>query len=151
MSAAAPAHASTERRVEPDHEVVVIGAGFGGIAAGIGLKNGGIEDFVIVEKWDNVGGTWLANTYPGVAVDIPSFIYSFSFAQKGSWSRLFAPGEELRAYAEEVVDGHGLREKLRLNTTVTGCRFDEANDLWEVTTDRGVHTARFVIGAVGGL
>ena len=86
--------ASSEEEV-PDHEVVVIGAGFGGIASAIALQRKGIHDYLIVEKWGDVGGTWLANTYPGVAVDIPSFIYSFSFEQRADWSRVFAPGAEL--------------------------------------------------------
>jgi cation diffusion facilitator CzcD-associated flavoprotein CzcO len=108
-----------DERVTPDHEVVVVGAGFGGIGTGIALQRKGIHDFAIVDKWDRVGGTWHANTYPGVAVDIPSFIYSFSFEQRGDWSRIFAPGNELRDYADDIVDKYGLREKLRLNTTIT--------------------------------
>lgn len=135
----------------PQHEVLVVGAGFGGIAAGVRLRRAGIDDFVIVDKHPSVGGTWFVNKYPGVAVDIPSFIYSFSFAQTGKWSRLFAPGEELQQYAEDVVDGHGLRDKLRLGTTVLGSRFDEDTDIWHVETDRGEITARHVIVGIGGL
>lgn len=135
----------------PQHEVLVVGAGFGGIAAGVRLRRAGIDDFVIVDKHPSVGGTWFVNKYPGVAVDIPSFIYSFSFAQTGKWSRLFAPGEELQQYAEDVVDGHGLRDKLRLGTTVLGSRFDEDTDIWHVETDCGEITARHVIVGIGGL
>lgn len=135
----------------PQHEVLVVGAGFGGIAAGVKLRKAGIDDFVIVDKHPSVGGTWFINKYPGVAVDIPSFIYSYSFAQTGNWSRLFAPGEELQQYAEDVVDQHGLRDKLRLSTTVLGSRFDEATDIWHVQTDRGEITARHVIVGIGGL
>lgn len=135
----------------PDFEVAVLGAGFGGINAGVQLRKAGIENFVIIDKWDKVGGTWNANRYPGVAVDIPSFIYSFSYAQKGDWSRLFAPGAELQHYAEEIVDDHGLRPKLRLSTWVREARFDEVADLWRVGTDSGELTARFVIAGVGGL
>lgn len=135
----------------PQFEVVVIGAGFGGINAGVRLRQAGIENFVIIDKWDKVGGTWNANRYPGVAVDIPSFIYQFSYHQKGDWSRLFAPGHEIQAYAEDVVDTHGLRPKLRLNTTATGCRFDEATDIWHVSTDSGELTSRFIIAGIGGL
>jgi cation diffusion facilitator CzcD-associated flavoprotein CzcO len=135
-----------------DHEVLVVGAGFGGIGAGIALHRAGVDDFVLVDKWPGVGGTWLANTYPGVAVDIPAFVYSFSFEQRSDWSRLFAPGEEIRRYAETVVDKYGLRPKLRLNTTLTRCAFDEDQDLWRVSTDGGEEiTARFLIPAVGGL
>lgn len=138
--------------MRPDHEVVVIGAGFGGIGAGIALQRKGIHDFVLVDKWDDVGGTWHANTYPGVAVDIPSFIYSFSYAQRADWSRLFAPGAELKAYAQQLVDEHQLRGKLRLNTTITRAEFDETHDLWRLSTDGAEEiTARFVVPAVGGL
>ncbi|MCV7068347.1 NAD(P)/FAD-dependent oxidoreductase [Mycolicibacterium farcinogenes] len=143
---------STAEQVVPDHEVIIVGAGFGGIGAGIALQRKGIHDFVILDKWDQVGGTWHANTYPGVAVDIPSFIYSFSYEQRGNWSRLFAPGEELRDYANDVVDKYALREKLRLNTTVTAAVFDERNSLWRLTTDGGGEiTARHTVMAVGGL
>ncbi|AYF76791.1 NAD(P)/FAD-dependent oxidoreductase [Nocardia yunnanensis] len=136
---------------QPEYEVVVIGAGFGGINAGVQLRKAGIENFVILDKWDKVGGTWNANHYPGVAVDIPSFLYQFSYHQKGDWSRLFAPGREIQAYAEEVVDTFGLRPKLRLSTLVTGARFDEATDIWHVSTESGEFTARFVIAGIGGL
>lgn len=139
----------------PDHHVVIVGAGFGGLGAAIELRRAGIDDFVILEKWDGVGGTWRANTYPGVAVDIPSFIYSFSYEQRGSWSRLFAPGAELLAYAEDVADRHDLRPRIRFETTVASMTFDEADDLWRIDVeDRNgsrTITARFVISAVGAL
>ncbi|MGV9412923.1 flavin-containing monooxygenase [Nocardia sp. NPDC003693] len=136
----------------PDHEVIVIGAGFGGIGTGIALQRKGIHDFVIVDKWDRVGGTWHANTYPGVAVDIPSFIYSFSYEQRGDWSRVFAPGTELRDYAESMVDKYGLRDKLRLSTTIVAADFDDRNSLWRLSADGGrVLTARYVVLAIGGL
>ncbi|MBL1078195.1 NAD(P)/FAD-dependent oxidoreductase [Nocardia sp. 2] len=136
----------------PDHEVIVIGAGFGGIGTGIALQRKGIHDFLIVDKWDRVGGTWHANTYPGVAVDIPSFIYSFSYEQRGDWSRVFAPGAELRDYAESMVDKYGLRPRLRLNTTIIGAEFDERNSLWRLRTDGGQEmTGRYVVLAIGGL
>ncbi|MFD7847908.1 flavin-containing monooxygenase [Nocardia sp. NPDC059764] len=138
--------------VRPDHEVIVVGAGFGGIGSGIALQRRGIHDFVIVDKWDRVGGTWHANTYPGVAVDIPSFIYSFSYEQRGDWSRIFAPGTELRDYAEGMVDKYGLREKLRLNTTIMAADFDDRNSLWRLRTDGGEQlTARCIVLAIGGL
>jgi cation diffusion facilitator CzcD-associated flavoprotein CzcO len=136
----------------PDYEVVIVGAGFGGIGAGVALRKAGIHNFLIVDKWHAVGGTWLANTYPGVAVDIPSFIYSFSFEQRSDWSRLFAPGAELQQYAEDVVDKYGLRSRLRLNTKLVDSTFDEHHHLWRVRAENGDElTARFVIAAVGGL
>ncbi|MEV6065009.1 NAD(P)/FAD-dependent oxidoreductase [Nocardia sp. NPDC052001] len=139
-------------RTRPDHEVIVVGAGFGGIGTGIALQRKGIHDFVIVDKWDRVGGTWHANTYPGVAVDIPSFIYSFSYEQRGDWSRIFAPGSELRDYAESMVDKYGLRSKLRLNTTIVAAEFDDEHSLWRLTSDGGHElTARHIVLAIGGL
>jgi cation diffusion facilitator CzcD-associated flavoprotein CzcO len=139
----------------PDHHVAIIGAGFGGLGAAIELRRAGIDDFKIIEKWDGVGGTWRANTYPGVAVDIPSFIYSFSYEQRGNWSRLFAPGAELLAYAEDVADRHELRPHIRFGTAVSSMTFDESDDLWrlELEGDEGrqTMTARFVISAIGAL
>lgn len=139
----------------PDHHVVIIGAGFGGIGAAVELRRAGIQDFVILEKWDGVGGTWRANTYPGVAVDIPSFIYSFSYEQRSDWSRLFAPGAELLRYAEDVATRHRLDGHLRLRTTVRSMRFDERLDLWriEVDDEAGANevTARYVISGIGAL
>ncbi|MGH9137535.1 MAG: flavin-containing monooxygenase [Acidimicrobiales bacterium] len=140
----------TER--EPAYEVVVIGAGFGGIGAAIALQRAGVDDVLVVDKWHRVGGTWSANTYPGVAVDIPSFIYSYSYEQRADWSRLFAPGAELLQYAEDVVDKYGLRPKLRLSTTIVSATFGEDDHLWRIVTESGESiSARFLIGAVGGL
>lgn len=134
------------------HDVIVIGAGFSGIGAGIKLDEAGFRDFVILEQGDGVGGAWHFNTYPGVAVDIPSLSYSFSFERNPYWSRVFAPGTELKAYAEHCVEKYRLRSRIRLNTGVTGGEFDEQNDVWRVSTDSGeVLTARFIVGATGVL
>lgn len=100
-----------------------------GTGAGIALQQRGIHDFIIVDQWDRVGGTWHANTYPGVAVDIPSFVYSFSYEQRGDWSRIFAPGDELRDHADDAADQYGLHEKLRLSTTAGSAMFDERGKL----------------------
>jgi cation diffusion facilitator CzcD-associated flavoprotein CzcO len=135
----------------PDHEVVVVGAGFSGIGAGIALREAGIESFVILEKADDIGGTWRDNVYPGVAVDITSFTYSFSFEQNPRWSRLFAPGRELKAYADHCVAKYRLAPHLRLGTTVERMRFDADDHLWRIETSAGAMTARFVISGTGGL
>jgi cation diffusion facilitator CzcD-associated flavoprotein CzcO len=135
---------------QPDHEVVVIGAGFSGIGTAIKLDEAGIEDWTIIEAGDGVGGAWHWNTYPGVGVDIPSFSYQFSFEQRSDWSRVYAPGRELKAYAEHCVDTYGLRSRIRLNTKVTGVRFDDGKHLWRLAIDDGTTvTARFVVGATG--
>lgn len=150
-----PVRVRTESVGHPDHHVVIIGAGFGGIGAAIELGRAGIDDYVILEKWDGPGGTWRANRYPGVAVDIPSFMYSFSYEQRSNWSRLFAPGRELLAYAEDVMDRHQLRGRTRFGTTVEEMAFDEVADLWRISVDGpdGAHqiTARYVISAIGAL
>src|SRR6478752_5049194 len=137
----------------PDHEVVVVGAGFSGIGAAIKLQEAGFGDLVIVEDGDGVGGAWHWNTYPGIAVDIPSFSYQFSFATRADWSRVYAPGTELKAYAEDLVDRYGLRPKLRLNTRIVAATFDDDAHVWRLDTADGTPpiTARFVVGATGVL
>lgn len=135
---------------QPDHEVVVIGAGFSGIGTAIKLDEAGIEDWTIVEAGDGVGGAWHWNTYPGVGVDIPSFSYQFSFEQRADWSRVYAPGSELKAYAEHCVDTYGLRSRIRLSTKVTGVAFDDEQHVWRLAIEDGTTvTARFVVGATG--
>ena len=86
-----------------DHEALIIGGGFSGIGMATALDRAGLSDYLIVEEGDGFGGTWYWNRYPGVAVDIPSFSYQFSFAKRTDWSRVYAPGEELRAYAEHCA------------------------------------------------
>jgi cation diffusion facilitator CzcD-associated flavoprotein CzcO len=138
--------------VAPDYEAIIVGGGFSGIGAAIKLDEAGFGDFVVLEQGDGVGGTWHANTYPGVAVDIPSFSYQFSFEKSSEWSRVYAPGSELKAYAEHCVDTYNLRSRIRLNTEVLGASFDAANHLWRLTIADGEElTARFVIGATGVL
>ncbi|HVE69529.1 MAG TPA: NAD(P)/FAD-dependent oxidoreductase [Solirubrobacteraceae bacterium] len=133
-------------------DVAIIGAGFSGIGAGIALSKAGIGDFALIEAGDGVGGAWHWNTYPGIQVDIPSFSYQFSFRRHSDWSRVYAPGDELKAYAEDCVDHFGLRSRLRLGTTVTGAAWDDAEHVWRLDTDRGEPlTARHVIGATGVL
>lgn len=135
-----------------DHEVLIVGAGFGGIGAAVELTKEGIDDFLIIDKNAGIGGTWWANTYPGVAVDIPSIYYSFSYEPPKKWTRMFAPGREVQQYAEQVVDSFGLRPKIRLNTAVIGADWDESQHVWRVQLDSGeIVVARFVIGAVGAL
>nr|WP_090343360.1 NAD(P)/FAD-dependent oxidoreductase [Mycolicibacterium malmesburyense]CRL74298.1 putative flavoprotein involved in K+ transport [Mycolicibacterium malmesburyense] len=136
----------------PDHDTIIVGAGFSGIGAGINLDKAGLGDYLIVEAGDGPGGTWYWNTYPGIAVDIPSFSYQFSFEQSPEWTRTYAPGHELRAYAEHCVDKYGLRPKIRFNTKVLGAAFDDDESLWRIELDSGeIVTARFLINACGVL
>jgi cation diffusion facilitator CzcD-associated flavoprotein CzcO len=138
--------------VAPDYHVLIVGAGFSGIGAAIELDRAGFPDFVLLEAGDGVGGTWHWNTYPGIAVDIPSFSYQFSFEQSRHWSRTYAPGRELKAYAEHCVDKYGIRSRIRFNTKVISTEFDDEHGLWRVQTDPGGEvTARYVISASGVL
>ncbi len=128
----------------------MIGAGFSGIGAAIKLDQAGFSDYVVLEEGDGVGGAWYWNTYPGVAVDIPSFSYQFSFEQRGDWSRVYAPGRELKAYAEHCVDKYGVRPKIRFRNKVVGAEFDENRHVWKLRIEGGDDvSARFIVGATG--
>lgn len=134
--------------------MVVIGAGFGGIAAAVALRQNGFDDVVIVERSDGVGGTWRSNTYPGAACDVQSHLYSLSFAPNAGWSRTYARQPEILDYLESVADDFDLRRHLRLNTAVTTARWqsDSATWLLELTATDGqadTVTADVVVSAVG--
>ncbi|SEH81896.1 cyclohexanone monooxygenase [Mycolicibacterium rutilum] len=136
----------------PDHDTIIVGAGFSGIGAAINLDKAGLGDYAIIEAGEGPGGTWYWNTYPGIAVDIPSFSYQFSFEKSADWSRTYAPGRELRAYAEHCVDKYGLRPRIRFSTKVLGAAFDDHENLWRVELDSGdTLTSRFLINACGVL
>ena len=106
----------------PDYDTVIVGAGFSGIGTAIKLDRSGMGDYLVIEAGDGPGGTWYWNTYPGIAVDIPSFSYQFSFEKSPDWTRTYATGRELKAYAEHCVDKYALRPKIRFNTKVLGGR-----------------------------
>ena len=135
----------------PLHTTLIVGAGFTGIGTAIKLREAGIDDVVVVERSDRVGGTWRDNTYPGAACDIPSLLYSFSFATKPDWSRAYARADEICAHIEEVVDRHGIRDSIRFGTEVTGLTFDERAGVWTAATNRGRIRARTVVLASGPL
>jgi cation diffusion facilitator CzcD-associated flavoprotein CzcO len=132
-----------------DYDVVIVGSGFGGICSAIKLKEAGIDNFVMLEKDEDFGGTWRVNTYPGAACDIPSHLYSFSFAQNAHWSRLFPRQDELLDYTRRVVRDYGLEQHLRLGTALQSAHFDEAAGAWRIATSKGAMTARTVIFAIG--
>lgn len=151
--AAQPAHVPTATPGrQPDHEVVIVGGGLSGIGAAIMLARAGFEDYLLLEQGDGFGGAWHWNTYPGVGVDIPSFAYQFSFEQIAGWSRIYAPGNELKAYAEHCVDKFDVRRRSRLNTTVVDLAYDEESDLWDLRLDGGDSVSgRYVVSATGVL
>ena len=117
--------------------VGIVGAGFGGVGMGIRLREAGIEDFEIFERGETVGGVWRANTYPGAACDVPSHLYSFSFAPGHNWSRRYAPQPEILGYLEEITDRFGIRPHLRLGSEVTAAAFSVKKGRWTITLDDG--------------
>lgn len=132
--------------------MAIIGAGFAGVCMGIKLKEAGIDDFVILESGDSVGGTWRDNTYPGCACDVPSHLYSYSFRLHGEWSEVFPPWQEIRDYLGDCVRHYGLESRLRLRTAVDELRYDEKLDGWELALSDGQRIrARFAIAATGPL
>ncbi|MFH8683997.1 flavin-containing monooxygenase [Streptomyces lydicus] len=131
--------------------VAVIGSGFGGLGAAVRLRRQGITDFVVLERAGSVGGTWRDNSYPGCACDVPSHLYSFSFAPNPEWPRNFSGQEHIRAYLERVTDTFGLRPHLRFNAEVRGLRWSSSALHWEIETTSGALTADVVVSATGPL
>lgn len=132
--------------------VLILGAGFSGIGMAIKLKEAGINNFTLLEREDEVGGTWRDNFYPGAGVDVHSHLYSFSFEPNPEWTRAFSGWEEILNYIKAVTDKHELRPHIQFNKDVVSAKFDEDKGLWTVTTTDGEHyVARAVISAVGGL
>ncbi len=131
-------------------DVAIVGTGFGGLCAAMQLvREGRGRSFVILEKAADVGGTWRANHYPGCACDVPSHLYSFSFAPNPHWTRAFAPQAEILEYLERCVAAYGLRDKIRFGAEVTDAVYDEARGRWQVHTANGltVSARHFVLGS----
>ena len=136
----------------PSHvRVAIIGAGFGGIGAAIALQKAGHTDFVVLERAAAVGGTWRDNSYPGCTCDVPSHLYSFSFAPNPDWTRSFSRQPEIWAYLDRVTDGYGLRRRIRFAVTVTDARWDASRARWRIQTSRGDMTADVLVSAAGPL
>ncbi len=132
-------------------DVIIIGSGFGGITSAILLKKRNIQNFILLERDEEMGGTWWRNSYPGAAVDVQSQLYSISF-EPYNWTRLFAEQAELLEYTNHVIDKYQLREKCTLNTPVTKLQYNETKGTWTVyTATEKTYEARFIINASGGL
>lgn len=131
--------------------VGVVGGGFGGVGIGVRLKKAGFNDFTIFERGDRVGGVWRANTYPGAACDVPSHLYSFSFAPGSKWSRRYAPQPEILDYLEQVSADAGLQPHLRLNTEVVSADFDDEGHWTLTTADGEKHAFDLLVTACGQL
>ncbi|MFC4604084.1 flavin-containing monooxygenase [Rhodococcus kronopolitis] len=134
------------------YDAVIVGAGFGGMGAAIQLERLGLDNLAILEREDDLGGTWHVNRYPGLAVDIASVTYSYSFEPNPYWSRLFAPGAELKRYAEHVADKYDLRRHMRFGAVVEGARWDEDAQRWEISIQgEPPVTAKYLLTATGFL
>ncbi|WP_187276627.1 flavin-containing monooxygenase [Parahaliea maris] len=132
--------------------MLIVGAGFAGIGAGIRLRQSGEENFLICDKAAGIGGTWWHNRYPGAACDIASHLYCYSFEPNPNWSRKFSPQPEIQAYIEHCANKYGLRDRIRLNTPVRSLAWREDTGLWQAQLgdNRSIY-ARHVIFASGGL
>ena len=141
----------TQQANTPIHDVLIVGAGISGIGLGIKLKEAGIHNFVILEKAADLGGTWRDNTYPGCACDVPSALYSYSFAQKPDWTRAFAGQAEILDYVRGVAEQYRIPESIRFNQGVERAQWKEERNLWEVQTADGLYLARTVVACSGYL
>src|SRR5688500_20372972 len=117
--------------------VAIVGAGFGGVATAIRLKQQGQHDFVLLERAERIGGVWCANVYPGIACDVPSHLYSLSFAPNPDWSKRFSPGSEIRAYLQDVADRFGVTPLIRFNADVERATFDDGPGRWRLEVANG--------------
>src|SRR5580704_1097863 len=131
--------------------VAIVGAGFGGLGMAIRLKQSGSEDFVVFERDAEVGGTWWANTYPGCQCDIPSHLYSYSFAPNSEWTRTYPLQPEIREYLRDCTDRFGLRPHIRFNCPVVSAEWDQDAGVWQIETPDGSFSAQVLVGAPGPL
>ena len=133
-------------------DVLIVGGGFSGLGMAVTLQREGKRSWLLLEKGAGVGGTWRENHYPGCACDVPSHLYSFSFAPNPAWSHHFAPQPEILSYLEGVAQKEGVLANCRFGVEVTACDFDERTAVWTVTTRSGERLrARHVVLGVGAL
>jgi cation diffusion facilitator CzcD-associated flavoprotein CzcO len=132
-------------------DIAIVGAGFGGLGAAIRLKQAGFDDFIVLDKADDIGGTWRDNSYPGCACDVPSHLYSFSFALNPDWSDTFSGQAEIWDYLKRCVDRFGVRPHLRLGQELVDAAWSAETGRWHLTTSRGSLDARVLIVATGPL
>ncbi len=133
------------------YDAIILGAGYGGLGAGAEFVRGGIEDFLIIERGDDIGGVWRDNVYPGAACDTQSVIYCYSYFLNLSVSRMYAGQSELHAYLQALVEEFGLVAKLRLSTEITQARWDAERGVWEIDTTAGSLLTRVFVPAWGQL
>jgi cation diffusion facilitator CzcD-associated flavoprotein CzcO len=133
------------------HRIAIVGSGFSGLGAAIRLKQRGEHDFVLLERAEELGGTWRDNSYPGCACDVPSHLYSFSFALNPDWTRLCSPQAEIQAYLERVAGEHGIPPHIRFGHEMLESAWNNERRLWEIHTSAGDLTAEILISGMGGL
>jgi cation diffusion facilitator CzcD-associated flavoprotein CzcO len=151
MTVAEPTTEATAPGAPVHTRALIIGTGFSGLGMGIALQEQGV-DFVILEKADDIGGTWRDNSYPGCACDVPSHLYSFSFEPKADWKYVFSYQDEIWDYLRGVTDKYGLRRHITFNSLVTRAHWDEREYRWHVfTTDGREYVAQFLISGAGAL
>lgn len=131
--------------------ILIIGAGFAGLGMAIQLKRRGRDDFIVIERAGDVGGTWRDNHYPGIACDVPSHLYSYSYLPNPDWTRVFSPGGEIQAYIRKCAEDEGILPHIKFHTDMTESRWDEASKRWIVTTSQGTFSAKIVITGTGHL
>lgn len=131
------------------YRVIIVGGGFAGLGAAIKLKEAGIEDFILLEKAAEMGGVWRENTYPGCACDVPSALYSYSFAQNPAWSRVFAEQKEIKQYLFDVADRYDVMPHVRLNCEALKAEWSDAEHCWVIQTPQGELRSQFAILACG--
>jgi cation diffusion facilitator CzcD-associated flavoprotein CzcO len=142
----------TEQDTAPPHfRVAIIGTGFAGIGTAVRLKQAGLDDLVVLERADDIGGTWRDNTYPGAACDVPSHLYSFSFAPNPAWSRSFSPQPEIWDYLRRVAKDHDVVRHVRFGHAVTAAHWEPGANRWRIETSGGTVTAQFLVSGCGGL
>ena len=132
-------------------DVAIVGSGFSGLGMAINLKRDGRDDFVVLERADEVGGTWWANTYPDCGCDVPSHLYSFSFAPNPDWKETYSRQPEIRDYLIRCADDFGIRPHIRFRNELTEARWDEDTQRWQIETTGGSYDARVLVQAAGAL
>jgi cation diffusion facilitator CzcD-associated flavoprotein CzcO len=140
-----------QRRFPAHVDVAIVGAGFSGIATAVELKRAGRDDFVVLERGPDIGGTWRDNTYPGCACDVPSHLYSFSFAPNPDWSSTFSPQPEIWAYLRRVAQDEGIYQHTAFGCEVEEAAWDDDAQRWRIRTSYGELTARALASAAGPL
>ncbi len=131
--------------------IAILGTGFSGLGMAIRLKQRGYDDFVVIDRATDIGGTWRDNTYPGCACDIPSHLYSFSFALNPNWSRAYSPQSEIQAYLRECAERYGILPHIRWNCELLNATWNDSNQRWQLTTSQGRMTATLLILGNGPL